>query len=64
MRDIAVYAGFYAFFGVFEVSAAVFAKGVQRTITEKTVEIFKRHIFMAREIFTGSVLIKIAGERL
>ena len=28
MRKIAVYAGFYAFFGVNEISAAVFAKAV------------------------------------
>ena len=61
MRKRAVDARLYAFFGVIEVAAAVFAQGVERTIAEKAVEIFFRkavRVFVAGEHLAHSVLKK------
>ena len=71
MRKRTVDAGLYAFFGVIEVAAAVFAQGVERTIAEKTVEIFRLKrailVFVTGEHLAHSVLKKFvmsAFERL
>ena len=56
MREVAVSAGFYAFFGVLEISLAVRAQRIKRTIAEKTVEVFFGYIFMAGKVFTASIL--------
>ena len=40
VRERAVDAGFYAFFGVVEVAAAIFAHGVERAVAKKAVEVF------------------------
>ena len=62
MRKIAVYAGFYAFFGVLKVSAAGFTKTEQGTETKKTVKIFFRDILMTGKIFAICVLKKFVAE--
>ena len=62
MRKIAVYAGFYAFFGVLKVSAAGFTKTVQGTETKKTVKIFFRDILVTGKIFAICVLKKFVAE--
>ena len=70
MRKGAVDARLYAFFGVVEVAAAVFAHGVERAVAKKAVEAFsigRAFAFVARKHLAQSVLKKLvmsAFERL